>query len=74
MYAAKYKEMKDNLQRSSMESGQQIVSQAEQNKRRNKDTLKMSAAPRNRRVHLQITKTHGQWQGITYLCLSGIYL
>jgi hypothetical protein len=32
MYAATYKEMRDSLQPSSMESGREDVSQAEQNK------------------------------------------
>jgi hypothetical protein len=34
MYAATYKERRDSLQPSSMESGQEVASQAEQNKRR----------------------------------------
>jgi hypothetical protein len=33
MYAATYKEMRDNLQPNSMELGQKDASQAEQNKR-----------------------------------------
>jgi hypothetical protein len=37
MYAATYKEMRDSLQPSSMESGQEDVSQAEQNKHRKRE-------------------------------------
>jgi hypothetical protein len=37
MYAATYKEMRDSLQPSSVESRQEDVSQAEQNKRRKRD-------------------------------------
>jgi hypothetical protein len=39
MYAATYKEMRDSLQPSSMELGQEDVSQAEQNKRRKSQKL-----------------------------------
>jgi hypothetical protein len=37
MYAATYKEMRDSLQPSNMESGQQIVSQVQQNKGRKRE-------------------------------------
>jgi hypothetical protein len=64
MYAATYKEIWDSLQQSSMESGLEDVSQAEQKKnaKRETDTMNMSAAPRNRRGCLQLTKTHCPWQ------------
>jgi hypothetical protein len=68
MYAATYKEIKDGLHPHSIESGQEDVSQTDQNKReRETETLKMGAAPRNRRGHLQLAKTHGRWQRMTSL-------
>jgi hypothetical protein len=62
MYAATYKKMRYGLQPSSMESRQENASQAKQNNaERETETLKMCAAPGNRRGHLRLTKTHGQW-------------
>jgi hypothetical protein len=49
-----------------MELGQEDALQAEKtNAKRETETLKMGTAPSNRRGHLQLNKTHGQWQWIT---------
>jgi hypothetical protein len=75
MYTAPCKEMTTSLQPSSKELGQEDSSQAEQNNRRKvTETLEVSAAPRNRRGHLQLANTHGRWRRITPLRHSGIYL
>jgi hypothetical protein len=59
MYAPTYKEMRDSLQQSCMELEQEDVWQAEKtNAERETETMNMSAAPRNRRGHLQLTKTN----------------
>jgi hypothetical protein len=73
MYPAIYKEMRDSLQPSSMDR-KVLHKQNKSNAERETETLKMSAPPRNRRGHLQLTKTHGRRQRITSLCHLGIYL
>jgi hypothetical protein len=35
------------------------------NAKRETETLEMTAAPRNRRGHLQLRKPHGRWQRMT---------
>jgi hypothetical protein len=44
------------------------------NAERETETLKTSAALRNRRGHLQLTKTHRRWQRMTSLHHSGTYI
>jgi hypothetical protein len=39
-----------------------------------RETLTLSAAPRNWRAHLQVTKTHARWQQKITLSNSGTYL
>jgi hypothetical protein len=53
MYAATHKEMRDNLQQSNKESGQQNALQAEQNEHKSQ---KMSAAPRTEEVTCHLLK------------------
>jgi hypothetical protein len=48
--------------------------QNETNSERETETLKISAATKNRRAHLQVTKTHDRWQRITSLLQSRIYI
>jgi hypothetical protein len=72
MYAEIYKEMRDSLQPSSTESGQDDVSQAEQNKRRKGDKLKMNAAPKSEVATSNLPKPTADSKGITSLRHSGL--
>jgi hypothetical protein len=48
--------------------------QKKNNAERETEILKISAPPRNRRGHVQLTETCGRWQQITSFRRSGIYV